>query len=112
MNRDAQIRKAIAMLLSAVPPENEAHGETLPCFGNLIKTARKNAGLSLQAVADAIHSSKAHVWEVEQSHTNPSTKFVWAVARVLAIDPAFALECAACSYTRKGAFQPSKEPQP
>lgn len=100
---EQQVRKALGILMASVTPEEGT--ETIQCFGAMMKDARKRGGLSLQAVADAMKSSKAHVWEVEQGTTNPSTKFVWELCKVLPIDPLEALQSAAHSYTRKGAFQ-------
>lgn len=100
---EAQVRKALGLLMASVSPDDRA--ETCPEFGALIKGARERSGMSLQAVADAMRSSKAHLWEVEQSRTNPSTKFVWEVCKVLPIDPLVALQSAAMSYSRKGAFK-------
>jgi transcriptional regulator with XRE-family HTH domain len=99
---ESQVRKALGILMASVTPDDR--DECSPEFGELIKDARKTAGMSLQAVADAMHSSKAHLWEVEQGRTNPSTKFVWEICKVLPIDPLVALQSAAQSYSRKGAF--------
>ncbi len=100
---ESQVRKALGILMASVTPDDR--DEECPGFGELIKEARQRSGMSLQAVADAMKSSKAHLWEVEQGRTNPSTKFVWEVCKVLPIDPLIALQSAAMSYTRKGAFQ-------
>ena len=100
---EAQVRKALGILMASVSPEDR--DEASPDFGTLIKDARKRSGMSLQAVADAMKSSKAHVWEAEQGRTNASTKFVWEICKVLPIDPLVALQSAAQSYTRKGAFK-------
>ena len=100
---ESQVRKALGILMASVTPDDR--DEQSPDFGALIKEARERSGMSLQAVADAMKSSKAHLWEVEQSRTNPSTKFVWEVCKVLPIDPLVALQSAAQSYSRKGAFQ-------
>jgi len=100
---EAQVRKALGILMASVTPDDR--DEASPEFGALLKDARIAAGMSLQAVADAMRSTKSHLWEVEQSRTNPSTKFVWEVCKVLPIDPLIALQSAAQSYTRKGAFQ-------
>jgi len=99
---EVQVRKALGILMASVTPDDR--DERSPEFGALIKDSRKQSGLSLQAVADAMHSSKAHIWEVEQGRSNPSTKFVWEVCKVLPIDPLVALQSAAQSYNRKGAF--------
>lgn len=100
---ESQVRKALGILMASVTPDDR-DDETCPEFGTLIKDARTASGMSLQAVADAMKSSKAHLWEVEQARTNPSTKFVWEICKVLPIDPLVALQSAAQSYTRKGAF--------
>jgi len=100
---EPQVRKALGILMASLTPDDR--DEASPDFGSLIKDARKKSGMSLQAVADAMKSSKAHLWEVEQGRTNCSTKFVWEICKVLPIDPLVALQSAAQSYTRKGAFQ-------
>lgn len=42
-------------------------------LGELIKSKRETAGLSLQELADVCGVSKAHVWDLEQGNTeNPS----------------------------------------
>jgi len=42
---------------------------------------RKKAGESLQTVADAVGVSKAHIWDLEKSHTsNPSFDLVQKLA--------------------------------
>lgn len=42
-------------------------------LGELIKTKRETAGMSLQELADVVGVSKAHVWDLEQGKTeNPS----------------------------------------
>jgi transcriptional regulator with XRE-family HTH domain len=100
---ESQVRKALGILMASVSPDDR--DEACPDFGPLIKEAREKSGMSLQAVADAMKSSKAHLWEVEQGRTNASTKFVWEVCKVLPIDPLVALQSAAQCYARKGAFQ-------
>lgn len=66
---EAQVRKALGLLMASVTPDDR--DEESPRFGALIKDARASAGMSLQSVADAMHSSKAHLWEVEQERCNP-----------------------------------------
>ena len=49
---------------------------------------RQSAGVSLQAVADAVGVSKAHVWELEKGRsTNPSFDLVRKLASYYGVDP-------------------------
>lgn len=39
-------------------------------LGDIVKTRREQAGMSLQDLADASGCTKAHVWEIEQGKTS------------------------------------------
>ena len=99
---EVKVRKALGLLMASLSPDTT--NEDCPAFCDLIKDARANSGMSLQAVADAMGITKSHLWDSEQGRTNPSTKFVWEICKVLPIDPLVALQSAATSYERKGAF--------
>jgi len=51
-------------------------------FGEIIKNLRLRDGVSLQVVADAVESSKSHIWELEKGITkNPSVYLVTKLAK-------------------------------
>ena len=106
-NTNQLIIQARALLAMALPSDKVILRPD--SFGKLIKQRREEAGLSLQLLADAIGCTKSYLWANEQGRCNPSTKVVWEIAGALSIDPAFALELSAASYSRKGAFNASKE---
>lgn len=50
-------------------------------LGNALKELREAQGQSLQAVADAVGASKAHIWELEAGKSkNPSIELVKKLA--------------------------------
>ncbi len=95
---ELKVRQAMALLQTAVP-RREPQGK-VAVFSRLLRARRKEAGLTLQQLADAIGFTKSYVWDVEQGNSNPSTVFVWRVAQLLSIDPVEALESAAVSHER------------
>ena len=52
-------------------------------LSNKIKHRRKILGLSLQALADSVNKSKAHIYEIEIGKIDPSITTVKAIAKVL-----------------------------
>lgn len=51
-------------------------------IGERLHSLRQKSGQSLQAVADAVGVSKAHIWEMEKGHSqNPSFELVRKLAR-------------------------------
>jgi len=53
-------------------------------FGQYIKDAREENGLSLSAAADLIGCTKAHLWELERGRSNnPTVKTLVGIARAL-----------------------------
>ena len=53
-------------------------------FGNRIRELRKNKGLTLEALAEKIGSTKSYVWELENKpNIRPSATKVYKIAVVL-----------------------------
>ena len=51
-------------------------------MGERLHSLRQKSGQSLQAVADAVGISKAHIWEMEKGHSkNPSFDLVRKLAK-------------------------------
>lgn len=51
-------------------------------IGERLHSLRQKSGQSLQAVADAVGISKAHIWELEKGHSkNPSFELVQKLAK-------------------------------
>jgi len=51
-------------------------------IGERLHSLRQKSGQSLQAVADAVEVSKAHIWEMEKGHSqNPSFDLVRKLAK-------------------------------
>ncbi len=51
-------------------------------IGERLHSLRQKSGQSLQAVADAVGISKAHIWEMEKGHSkNPSFDLVRKLAK-------------------------------
>ncbi len=51
-------------------------------IGERLHSLRQKSGQSLQAVADAVGISKAHIWELEKGHSqNPSFDLVRKLAK-------------------------------
>ncbi|WP_137702229.1 helix-turn-helix domain-containing protein [Marimonas lutisalis] len=51
-------------------------------IGERLFNLRQKSGESLQAVADAVEISKAHIWELEKGHSkNPSFELVRKLAK-------------------------------
>ncbi len=51
-------------------------------IGERLHSLRQKSGQSLQAVADAVGISKAHIWEMEKGHSkNPSFELVQKLAK-------------------------------
>ena len=86
----ARINKLLADLQVAVREEDGAAllsgGDKTGRLGKLMKDARKDAGMSLQEVAERSGFTKSHIWETEQERAvNPTIGFVAAVSKALGI---------------------------
>lgn len=61
-------------------------------LGEKIRTLRKQAGLSLEQLADATQSSKSYIWELENRDSpNPSADKIAKIAEVLKVTPEYFL---------------------
>ena len=50
---------------------------------NNIKTMRSTSGLTLQQVADAVGSTKPHIWDLENGKANnPTIKLAYKIAAI------------------------------
>ncbi len=76
----AHLRTTIASAIaSAAMPTGDA-----PLLGDLIKSRRKQLGLSLDAVGASAGCTKSHIWEMEQNRSaNPTVMMVDGLARAL-----------------------------
>jgi len=62
-------------------------------FGDRIKVLRENSKQSLQTVADAVGSSKSHVWELEQKRTkNPCLNTILAFSKHFSVSVSYLIE--------------------
>lgn len=53
-------------------------------FGQFIKEARENAGMSLTEAAEAIGCTKSYLWDMEQGRaTNPTITIMVGLAKAL-----------------------------
>ncbi len=62
-------------------------------LGRKIGKLRLKAKQSLQHVADAVHVSKAHIWELEKEHTdNPSMALVTRLANHFGVSVSYLID--------------------
>ena len=100
MGRADKMQAAIDHLVSVVMELREAEvgDDTGLCLGDLIARHREAWGYSLQALADRIGASKAHVWEMEQGRTvNPTAALIGRLSEALVIPPIHILNAALLS---------------
>lgn len=67
----------------------DLHGNRLPDdLGAVIKRARIDQGRTLEALGEAVGTTKSHIWEIENGHT-PSPRFhlMMAICSALNLDP-------------------------
>lgn len=50
---------------------------------NKIKVLRKKRGLSLQQLGYMSGSSKAHIWQLEKGHNNPTIQLAYTISKAL-----------------------------
>lgn len=57
-------------------------------FGERLRDARKASGLTLEALAERIGSSKAYIWQLEnKSNARPSAELLTKLCDVLKVEP-------------------------
>lgn len=55
---------------------------------NLMRQKRQAAGLSLQKLADAVGSSKAYMWQLEnKKDPQPTIRLAFRISRALGVGP-------------------------
>ncbi|MEQ3620550.1 MAG: helix-turn-helix transcriptional regulator [Marinobacter sp.] len=64
-----------------VPEANQAGEVSGLVLADRLKCARKNAGLTLQGLADLVGTSKSHIWTIEQGNTSPGFSMVCKICR-------------------------------
>lgn len=99
----ARVERLMLELAAAMREEIGALPDNILTLGEELKTARANARMSLQEVADRSGFTKSHVWEVEQGRSrNPTIGMVSGLSKALGV-PFLRLAQAALN---------SSEPQP
>ena len=64
-------------------------------MGEKIRALRKEAGLTLEQLADATDSSKSYIWELENKNMpRPSAEKIGRIAATLGVTPEFLLDTA------------------
>lgn len=82
----AQLRSAVPETVS--PPENEGFAGIGDTLGETLNRVRRERGLTLAQVADALGVSKPTVWAWEKDKARPLAERMDAIAEVLGVDPA------------------------
>lgn len=64
-----------------VPETNQTGEIDGAVLGERLKCARKNAGLTLQGLADIVGTSKSYIWGLEQGNSSPGFSIVCKICR-------------------------------
>lgn len=100
MSRSDRLQAAVDNLVHVVMElrEVEKGDDTGKCLGELISDQREAWGLSLQALADKVGCSKAHLHDLEHGRSrNPAADLIGRLADALMIPPVHLLNAALLS---------------
>lgn len=94
MCSDHDTRASVAVVIPSSPSQPFSTGRRLSeIFGEKLRSRRITKGLTLEALADKVGSTKAYIWQLENKKpAKPSGELLLKIANVLDISAEFLID--------------------